>query len=354
MRYTARRKLALLVAAKRLQGEGRSLRSAVDKLCVSIANLSRWAEQKINKVDPMDSLFTKKKKAVHPGLFSQLIAIEEPLLRYIFKLRKQGQTIDMFVIMLRALYITPEFREKSFIARCSAEKQFCYAHSMTYRMGMQTLQRPPAEIESEALNFMRFMRQIVFGSNCDRRYILNMDQTPVYFLMNAKHTLELIGKKTVHIRTSSDDTKQVTIAVTIAAVGTVLPLMLIFKGQPGGRIEKTDFATYPATHHYQCQANEWMDEVCMIVWVNEVLGPYVATAPDDVVPLLVLDSYQCHKMASVVQMIQELGVEVKHIPEGCTPLCQPVDVGFNKPFNSLTAKSVLAGEKLVATYSIST
>jgi hypothetical protein len=75
-----------------------------------------------------------------------------------------------------------------------------------------------------------------------------------------------------------------------------------------------------------------MDEVCLIVWVNEVLAPYIATAPDDVVLLLVLDSYQCHMMALGVQMIQELRVEVKHIPGGCTPLCQPVDVGFNKPF----------------------
>ena len=37
-------------------------------------------------------------------------------------------------------------------------------------------------------------------------------------------------------------------------------------------------------------------------------------------------------MASVVTKIQELGIEVKHIPGGCTSLCQPVDVGFNKPF----------------------
>ena len=37
-------------------------------------------------------------------------------------------------------------------------------------------------------------------------------------------------------------------------------------------------------------------------------------------------------MASVVDAIQELGVEVEHIPGGCTCLCQPVDVGINKPF----------------------
>ena len=68
--------------------------------------------QKIDKVNPMDSLFTKKKKAVHPGPFSQLMAIKEPLLCCIFELHKQGQTIKTFVIVLRALYILPEFHEK--------------------------------------------------------------------------------------------------------------------------------------------------------------------------------------------------------------------------------------------------
>jgi hypothetical protein len=29
----------------------------------------------------------------------------------------------------------------------------------------------------------------------------------------------------------------------------------------------------------------------MIEWVNEVLAPYVATAPDHVVPILILDMY---------------------------------------------------------------
>jgi hypothetical protein len=114
--YTARSKLALLAAARHLQGEGRLLQSATDELHVSVANLSRWAVQKINKVNPMDLLLAKKKKAVHPGPLSQLIAIEDPLLCYIFELRKQGQIINMFIIVLRASYISPKFREKSFIA----------------------------------------------------------------------------------------------------------------------------------------------------------------------------------------------------------------------------------------------
>ncbi len=121
---------------------------------MSIANLSRWAVQKIDQINPMDLLFTKKKKAVHPGPLSQLMAIEEPLLCYIFELCKQGQAINTFIIVLRASYILPEFGEKSFIAQCSAVKRFCYAHLMTYQIGMHTLQHPLDKVEREALNFM--------------------------------------------------------------------------------------------------------------------------------------------------------------------------------------------------------
>ena len=41
-------------------------------------------------------------------------------------------------------------------------------------------------------------------------------------------------------------------------------------------------------------------------------------------------------MAGVVTRIKNLGVEVVHIPPagGCTALCQPVDIGVNKPFKN--------------------
>ena len=39
-------------------------------------------------------------------------------------------------------------------------------------------------------------------------------------------------------------------------------------------------------------------------------------------------------MASVVQRINALGVQIINIPPGCTCLCQPVDVGINKPFKN--------------------
>jgi hypothetical protein len=53
-----------------------------------------------------------------------------------------------------------------------------------------------------------------------------------------------------------------------------------------------------------------------------------------IVPLLILDAYRVHMMGNVVNRIQSLGIEVVHIPPGCTYLCQPVDVGVNKVIKS--------------------
>ena len=77
-----------------------------------------------------------------------------------------------------------------------------------------------------------------------------------------------------------------------------------------------------------------MSENLMMMWIDQVLKPYVETAPPGVVPLLFLDSYGVHKMGTVNQAINDLGVEVIIIPPGCTGVTQPVDVGYNKPFKN--------------------
>ncbi len=65
-----------------------------------------------------------------------------------------------------------------------------------------------------------------------------MDQTPAFFSMECKTTLELAGLKTVHMQSSTSDTTQATVADTMTASGHKLPLTVIFKGEPGDCIER--------------------------------------------------------------------------------------------------------------------
>jgi hypothetical protein len=87
----------------------------------------------------------------------------------------------------------------------------------------------------------------------------------------------------------------------------------------------------PAAHNYCCQYAAWMDKQVMLAWVEKVLAPCVTTAPENIILLLILDSYQCHMMASVVYKIQEFGKARLCIPAGIPRTPQnPQEPGFKK------------------------
>ena len=73
----------------------------------------------------------------------------------------------------------------------------------------------------------------------------------------------------------------------------------------------------------------------MLLWLDKFLVPWKNnTLPNDVRPLLFLDFFCVHMMGPIVEKIQGLGIEVQHIPGGCTYLCQPIDVGINRPIKA--------------------
>jgi hypothetical protein len=82
-----------------------------------------------------------------------------------------------------------------------------------------------------------------------------------------------------------------------------------------------------------------MDKGVMSVLVERFLMPFVATAPDQVILILILDSYRCHMMVSVVFKIQELGVEVKHIPGRCNSFASLSTLGLRSPFRTASSNS---------------
>ena len=74
----------------------------------------------------------------------------------------------------------------------------------------------------------------------------------------------------------------------------------------------------------------------MLIWIDEVFSAYLVANPplEGVQPILLLDSYRCHMMASVVSRIEAMGVHVIHIAGGCTGLTKPLDIGINRLFKA--------------------
>ena len=130
---------------------------------------------------------------------------------------------------------------------------------LVYQMGTHELQRHPDKVAEEAINYMAVVYKLVVGLHRNPHFIMNMDQTLVYFSLNGKQTLNIAGARTVHICTLTCNTKQATVPVMICADRTLLPSVVVFKGQPLSQIARTEFAMYPPNHQYHCQAAAWMD-----------------------------------------------------------------------------------------------
>jgi hypothetical protein len=237
------------------------------------------------------------------------------------------------MVMREAARLVPSFRGKSVTTKEQIVRSFTKHLGLTQCAAMHTAQKHYKETENEAKDFIAMMRERIADRNKDD--ILNMDQTPIVYSFHSRKNLETKGTKSIQVHASMTDTKHVTVAATITTSGKMLPPFMVFKGAPYVCIAKQEFGTYPTGRKYACQSKAWMDETLMHAWIDAILKPYKdekdARDPGGLPPIFILDAYHIHQMGLVMNRIQEMGIEVLHIPAGCAYLCQPIDVGINKP-----------------------
>ena len=170
---------------------------------------------------------------------------------------------------------------------------------------------------------------VYFNNINNARYFVNMDETNVYFNCKPERTVSVKGRKTISIRIGCSTSLRVTLYVTIAMDGTKLPLFLIFKGAPGGHIERLLDQILPNGMHGCAQKKAWMDERGMHLWFEKIWQPYVQH--NDGKSFLLLDDFKCHKQAPFDAKLNEVNTDRRKIPPGWTPVLQPCDKGINMP-----------------------
>ena len=233
--YTIYHKLwTIRKVEQQLQEKGLSLQQACDAVGVHHFLLVHWRKQKSRLMH----IPNPSAKSTHIGMSSILKEHEEVLLRFIFELREQGIHVSLGMVALKASSLSCSFKEKTTNAKEKIVSRFVASHGLKHRMGTHESHRDPREMATEALDYMQHVRVKFAQPNRHADYIINMDQTPIPFTFNSKRTLEVVGKKTVHIRKSTNDTKRATLALTVTASGKMIRPMLIFKGTANGRIVK--------------------------------------------------------------------------------------------------------------------
>ncbi len=107
-------------------------------------------------------------------------------------------------------------------------------------------------------------------------YFVNMDQTPVYMNCAPHLTVHKKGTKTVPIRVRGVNSQSFSLAVAVAKDGTKLPLFVVFKGMPGGSIERSLPEITPDGIVCAVQEKGWMDTSMMNIRYEKVWKSYIA------------------------------------------------------------------------------
>ena len=136
--------------------------------------------------------------SLHDGHPSILASVESDLLRWFFDLRKQGIMVSTRLIVIKASQLNAQFRRKSPRAKELAVRRLLSSNRIVTRCVTHTCQRLPHAICQEALDFIHYMRDKVVGGNREGKYIINMDQTPIFFDMSTGRTLSQSGKQPRH------------------------------------------------------------------------------------------------------------------------------------------------------------
>ena len=326
------RMVADITAATNHEVEPISLRKACKDRKITLSMFFDWRDKIIALLSSRRSIFK-----MHPGRPSSInFDTENLLMEWLVMKREHGTHVNYDMLVLALGQLDAVFRHNTEHAQRQVVRRLALRNKYVYRASTHTAQRPPADVRAEA---QQFVTEVVprlassFYGRRDKDFIINMDQTPIFFSFGSNVTLELMGSRSVNILGSphKGSTSRATCFLSVTASGKMLDPMLVFKGTENGLISR-QLRTYPIGAVYATQPKAWCDKRVMLRWVNDVLGPYVQDAPPDVRPVLLLDKFACHTVNEVVDLIFAMGIEIIYIPGGCTSLAQPLDVGINKPF----------------------
>lgn len=181
----------------------------------------------------------------------------------------------------------------------------------------------------------------MYGVTPDR--MANFDETDVQFAVQSRRTLAYRGERTITCRTP-DSSSRCTVMLGVAGDAYKFTPYVIYKGKPGGRVEKElrkwEDNGYSHGCKYTVQEKAWMNVDTMLKWVENVWKPFAESKRKEGLTMLIMDQMKVHLLPSVKKAIEDCGTILEFIPAGYTSRLQVCDIGLNKPFKDYVRRAV--------------
>ena len=174
--YTAKEKLKILSLADEAKEKGETLRKFCERIKVQPVQIRRWKKVR-NKLEEAKA----NVKSLCSGRPYVLDKIEDDLLTWFFEMRERGFTLNTRQVVIRAGQLDSAFRHKTERAKFEVVKRFLKTHSIVGRAVTHEAQKDPQDTKTTALQFIESVIPRLLREDRHQSYILNMDQTPIFF-----------------------------------------------------------------------------------------------------------------------------------------------------------------------------
>jgi membrane glycosyltransferase len=135
------------------------------------------------------------------------------------------------MIALHAQTMHEEFAQKSSSAQYQIVRRMMISNGFSIRASTRVAQADPTVMMETARNFVDSVREMLASEPRPKEWIMNMDQTAVFYAMVPRTTINKKGAKTVSIRDTAKSAVRITVALAITAAGTVMKPYIVMKGK---------------------------------------------------------------------------------------------------------------------------
>jgi hypothetical protein len=185
--------------------------------------------------------------------------------------------------------------------------------------------------DAALVEYSCLVREAIAKYGADR--VVNMDETPVKPVDCPKKIWCDRGSKSPKFRVKGNPRLNFTFLPCVTASGHLLPLSFIGHGTTRECID--NMGPLPPTVHTYFSKSGWVNEDIMMLWINDVLVPWVGFRLREVgqnTAALVIDTYGAHTTQRVIEYLDSIGVELIVVPKGTTDEAQPLDINVMGPF----------------------
>ena len=306
------------------EASGNNISEFAKKINISEKTLTPW----INNKEKIFSYNNKQSNKIKigcghkPKLTSEM---EDEIFKYFMDIRITGFPVTDELLKTRGKYLLKNSDLNiNFSFSNGWLEKFKKRYNICNRKGGSTIIR---NNDCDLNKILFFIDNIKREINSDEyEYIINIDETGIYYDSKIDFTLDIKGTKRVEIKSTGREKQRITVIIGIDLSNKIyIKPLIILKGKTKACLKNINKHT---NYILSYQNNAWCTDDQFIIFLSQF--------PKNKKILLIFDNFRGHLTEKVKTFLKDKYplIKINTLPANTTSILQPIDTNINGPFKA--------------------